>query len=80
MAQKHPIVRMGRRAAADAQAEAWECWERINAAHNDNRQLTLRAVRLEEWLEVYEHSEPGPVRALAVERLEHLLGIHEESD
>lgn len=78
MSQKHPIVRMGRRQAADAHADARAAWERINAAYNEIRALISRADDLETWLGVYETTpEPGPVRELALERLETLLGIKE---
>ena len=77
MAQKHPIVRMGRKMAADKQQAARDLWQEINERHNDIRQLTMKADDLETWLDVYEQSEPGPIRELAVDRLEGMLGIRE---
>lgn len=80
MPQKHPIVRMGRRMAADKQAAARKLWEEINERHNAIRQVRMKADDLETWLDIYEESEPGPVRELAVDRLEDLLGIKERDE
>jgi hypothetical protein len=69
---------MGRRVAADRQRSVRDLHEEINERRNDIRQAQLKADMLEEWLGLYEASQPGPVRELATAKLEALLGIQED--
>lgn len=76
--RQHPIVRMGRKRAASLRVDAARYHEEINERLNWIRSMTMKADLLEEWLDVYEASEPGAVRQLSASKIEKMLGIQED--